>query len=81
MIADDADVSVISAHLTQFAVDTMRKAADSEYPHSVYVIGMRKEWIFQQPFDVRPVDVSAVRSSDIAEEDEEVELRANGPKA
>lgn len=74
MIADDADVSVISAHLTQFAVDTMRKVADSEYPHSVYVIGMRKEWIFQQPFDVRPVDVSALRSSDIAEEDEEVEF-------
>lgn len=71
MIADDADVSVISAHLTQFAADALRGPADSEYPHSVYVIGMRKEWLFEQPFDIRPVDVSAVRTSNVAEEGEE----------
>jgi hypothetical protein len=70
MVADDADVSVISAHLTQFAVDALRETVGSEYPYSVYVIGLRKEWIFQQPFDVRPVDVSGVRTSDIAEEEE-----------
>jgi sulfur-carrier protein adenylyltransferase/sulfurtransferase len=71
MIADDADVSVISAHLTQFAADALRGATSSEYPDSVYVIGMRKEWLFEQPFDVRPIDVSGIRTSSIAEEDEE----------
>ncbi|MGY8625812.1 ThiF family adenylyltransferase [Chromobacterium violaceum] len=70
MIADDADVSVISAHLTQFAADALRGPDDSEYPYSVYVIGMRKEWLFEQPFDTRPIDVSAVRTSNVAEEDE-----------
>lgn len=69
MIADDADVSVISAHLTQFAADALRESTGSEYPHSVYVIGMRKEWLFEQPFDIRPVDVSGIRTSNVAEED------------
>ncbi|MBC3884523.1 ThiF family adenylyltransferase [Undibacterium griseum] len=78
MIANDADVSVISAHLTQFAADALRGAADSEYPHSVYVIGLRKEWVFEQPFDTQPIDVSGVRTSDIAEGYEEDRLAQFG---
>ena len=70
MIADDADVSVISSHLTHFAADALRGPANSDYPHSVYVIGLRKEWIFEQPFDTRPIDVSRVTSSNVANEDE-----------
>ena len=72
MIADDADVSVISSHLTHFAADVLRGPADSDYPHSVYVIGLRKEWLFEQPFDTRPIDVSGVKSSNIAKEDEKL---------
>lgn len=70
MIADDADVSVISSHLTHFAADTLREPTNSDYPHSVYVIGLRKEWLFEQPFDTRPVDISGVKSSSIVDEDE-----------
>jgi hypothetical protein len=70
MIADDADVSVISAHLTHLALDVLREPLSSEYPYSAYVIGLRKEWLFDQPFDTRPVDVSGVKTSDIAEVDE-----------
>lgn len=61
MIADDADVSVISAHLTGFAADLLRAPDASDYPHSAYVIGLRKEWLFEQPFDTRPVDISSAR--------------------
>jgi len=68
MIADDAAVSAVSAHLTQFAADVLRSVEQSDYPQSVYVIGFRKEWIFEQPFDTRPVDVSAVKTSDVADE-------------
>ena len=68
MIADDADVSAISAHLTQFAADALRSVDESDFPHSVYVIGFRKEWIFEQPFDTRPVDVSSVKTSDVVDE-------------
>lgn len=71
MIADDADVSVISAHLTQFAADALRASTGSEYPYSVYVIGLRKEWLFEQPFETRPVDISAVRTSDVGDEEDE----------
>lgn len=62
MIADDADVSVLSAHLTQFAADALRSAhPDSDYPYSAYVIGLRQEWIFEQPFDTRPIDLSNIK--------------------
>ena len=70
MIADDANVSVISAHLTQMAADALRNPANSDYPHSAYVIGLRKEWIFEQPFDTRPIDVSGIKSSNAADQDE-----------
>lgn len=70
MIADDADVSVISSHLTHFAADTLREPTRSDYPYSVYVIGLRKEWLFEQPFDTRPVDISGVKSSNVVDENE-----------
>lgn len=71
MIADDADVSIISSHLTHFAADVLRGPTNSDYPHSGYVIGLRKEWIFDQPFDTRPIDVSGVKRTDIVQVDEE----------
>jgi hypothetical protein len=58
LIADDADVSVISAHLTHFAADLLRARQESEYPHSAYAIGLRKEWAFEQPFDTRHIAVA-----------------------
>lgn len=76
MVADDADVSIISAHLTHFAVDALQGSANSEYPHSVYVIGLRKEWLFEQPFDTRPIDVSGVLTSDLAKAEEDSAIRA-----
>jgi hypothetical protein len=55
MIADDADVSVISAHLARMSLDTLRPSEESDYPYSAYLIGLRKEWIFQAPFETRPL--------------------------
>lgn len=60
MIADDADVSVISAHLARMALDTLRPVEETDYPHSAYVIGLRKEWIFENgPFDTFTVTLTA----------------------
>ncbi len=70
MIADDADVSVISAHLTHFAADVLRGPSESDYPHSVYVIGLRKEWLFDEPFDTRPIDISGIKVSNAAEDED-----------
>lgn len=67
MVADDADVSAISAHLARMALDALRPAEQSDYPYSVYVIGLRKEWIFQQPFEVHPLLLRAAPEAPIAE--------------
>ena len=65
MIADDTDVSVISAHLARMALDTLRPVEETDYPCSAYVIGLRKEWIFENgPFDTFPVPLQAPEPSD-----------------
>jgi molybdopterin/thiamine biosynthesis adenylyltransferase len=57
MIADDADVSVIAAHAARLAIDTLIPREPSMFPSSVYMIGLSEGWIFDQPFDTRPIDV------------------------
>lgn len=58
MIASDADVSVIASHLSRFATDSLVKGADSIFPYSMYLIGMSNSWIFEAPFDTRPINTS-----------------------
>jgi hypothetical protein len=57
MIADDADVTVISAHAARFAIDLLIPREPSLFPSSVYMIGLAEGWVFEQPFDTRPIDV------------------------
>ena len=57
MIADDADVTAIAAHAARLAIDTLIPRVPSMFPVSVYMIGLAERWVFQQPFDTRPIDV------------------------
>lgn len=57
IIAEDSDVSVIAGHLTGFALDILTGTNPSRYPRSAYLIGMAEGWIFEQPFDTRPIDL------------------------
>lgn len=57
LIADDADVTVIAAHAARLAVDTLIARSPSMFPYSVYMVGLASGWIFEQPFDTRPIDV------------------------
>lgn len=57
-IAYDSDVAQIASALTRFVLDTALQREPSHFPYAAYLIGMRKEWIFEQPFDTRPIDVS-----------------------
>ncbi|KMS56194.1 thiamin biosynthesis protein [Novosphingobium barchaimii LL02] len=57
MVADDGDVSVIAAHLTRMAIDTLVRA-DTLFPSSAYTIGLAPEWIFTAPFEVFPIDLA-----------------------
>jgi hypothetical protein len=57
LIADDADVTVIAAHAARLAIDTLIARDPSLFPYSVYMIGMAKGWVFEEPFETRPIDV------------------------
>lgn len=57
LIADDADVSVIAAHLSRFAIDILARPDATIFPYSAYVIGLSDRWLFTAPFDVRPIDL------------------------
>ena len=57
LIADDADVTVIAAHAARLAIDTLIPREPSIFPNSVYMIGLAAGWVFEQPFDTRPIDV------------------------
>ena len=58
LIADDADVGVIAAHATRMAIDVLVRCDKSNFPHPAYVIGLTKDWVFEAPFDTRPIDFS-----------------------
>ena len=53
MVAYDSDVGQIAASLTRFAIDAALQRNPSQFPYAVYLIGLRREWIFEQPFDTR----------------------------
>lgn len=55
MIASDADVAVIAAHLTRAAIDVLVAPDTSMFPAQAYAIGLTSEWIFTAPFDTFPI--------------------------
>lgn len=57
LVADDGDVSVIAAHASRFAIDILARPQASIFPMSAYMIGLSSEWLFDQPFDTRPIDL------------------------
>lgn len=59
MIADDADVSVIAAHLTRLATDVLVAGDVTAFPNSAYAIGLKSGWIFTAPFDTWPLDLQS----------------------
>ena len=63
-IADDADVSVIAGHASRMAIDLLIPRDPSLFPHSVYLIGLAGQWIFDQPFETRPIDVGPPTSAE-----------------
>jgi hypothetical protein len=58
VIAYDGEVSQIAATLTRFALDLALGTNPSAFPYSAYLIGLRKEWIFSQPFDTYPIAIT-----------------------
>lgn len=57
LVADDADVSVIAAHTTRMVIDLLVRPEESIFPVSAYAIGLSSQWLFEQPFDTRAIDL------------------------
>lgn len=57
--ASDSDVTVIAGFLTQLIVDTLLSTEASSFPYSMYIIGLKKAWIFKAPFHTIPIDVNS----------------------
>jgi len=57
-VAYDADVGFIAASATRLALDTVLGRNPSHFPCSAYLLGLRQEWIFEAPFDTRPLELT-----------------------
>ncbi|MFQ5851380.1 MAG: ThiF family adenylyltransferase [Candidatus Binatia bacterium] len=57
LIASDADVTVISSHAARLALDALGGSEPSAFPQSVYLVGLRRAWIFDAPFHTIPIDI------------------------
>ena len=57
LIAEDAEISIMAAHAARFASDILARPEVSIFPRSVYIIGFSSDWIFNEPFDTRPIDL------------------------
>jgi hypothetical protein len=54
LVADDGDVSVIAAHASRMATDILLDG--TTFPHSMYVLGLKNGWKFDQPFEAYPIE-------------------------
>ncbi|MCO5396785.1 ThiF family adenylyltransferase [Ralstonia soli] len=77
MVADDADVSAIAAHFARLLIDTAIGSDNSEFECSAYMIALRKEWIFERPFDTWPIDLGSGPWLQAAEVDHDVRAEAS----
>lgn len=57
LVADDADVSVIAAHAARYALDYLIGHEPRVYNHAVYLIGLKRGWVFNEAFDTYPIEV------------------------
>jgi len=51
-VATDADVSIIADFSIELAIDVLFGPGASAFPYSMYLVGLRKHWVFQAPFHV-----------------------------
>lgn len=76
LAASDADVSVVAGHAANLALDTVLRTEDSAYPNSMYLVGLRAGWLFEQPFHNVPVSMEGL--SEEADEGADAEAESEG---
>jgi len=70
MVASDADVSVIAHHVVQFVLDSLLNGQKSIFPEDLYLIGLKKGWVFDSPFQNHAIHIEAQKSPNIMIEGE-----------
>lgn len=55
LVAYDAEVSHLASVMTELAIDTVLDRTPSTFPYSAYLMAFKREWIFEAPFDTRPI--------------------------
>lgn len=53
--ASDADVEVIAGNVTRLAIDTLCEPQFTEFPFSMYLVGLKRGWVFEAPFHTIPI--------------------------
>jgi len=57
MVASDADIAIVAHHAAQFVSDCLVAAEQSRFPHSMYLVGLSKAWVFDAPFVNIPISM------------------------
>ena len=73
MIAGDADVAIMAHLAAEYILDTLSAKEPSRFPYPAYYVGLHRAWIFDEPFQVYPVEADALGSwsSEVSEDDPE----------
>lgn len=54
-VAGDGQVGVVASQLVLLALDTLLDREPSNYPYSMYVMGLEAGWVFEAPFQTIPL--------------------------
>ena len=57
IVGTDSAVSTIASHMSALALDTLLNTKPTSFEAQAYLIGLRKAWFFDGPFDTRPIIV------------------------
>ena len=63
LMASSSDVAVIAENVTRLALDILTEREPSDFPYSMYLIGLSGGWIFKEPFYTIPIDFSGIEST------------------
>ncbi|MEI6313914.1 MAG: ThiF family adenylyltransferase [Syntrophus sp. (in: bacteria)] len=59
LVASDAEVAIIAHHAARFVSDCFTPPDRSNFPYSMYLIGLAKGWVFEAPFDTIPISMES----------------------
>ena len=72
--ASDADVTAMASHTTRLIMDTLVDPMCSQFPQSMYLVGLKSEWLFRAPFDTIPIKTDQFVSDQVPAAMSEVAL-------